>query len=49
MLDDMLVFGSAVIVYSSLGEKYAKYCKIIGGAILLLLGLMLLFAPNMLA
>jgi len=48
MLDDMLVFGSAVLVYGQLGEKYMKYCKIIGGAILLILGLMLLFAPQLL-
>lgn len=49
MLDDMLVFGSAVLVYGQLGEKYMKYCKVIGGAILLILGLMLLFAPQLLA
>ena len=48
MLDDMLVFGSAVLVYSNTGEKYERYCKIIGGAILLLLGFMLLFAPQVL-
>ncbi len=48
MLDDLLVFGSAILIYSEVGEKYAKYCKMIGGAIMLLLGLMLLFAPGML-
>ncbi|MDD5339821.1 MAG: thioredoxin family protein [Candidatus ainarchaeum sp.] len=48
MLDDLLVFGSAVLVYSEVGGKYAKYCKMIGGAIMLILGLMLLFAPGML-
>ena len=46
MLDDFLVFGSALLVFGNIGEKYARYCKIIGGAILLLLGLMLLFAPQ---
>jgi glutaredoxin len=49
MLDDLIVFGLAAFAISGgVGEKYAKYCKIIGGAILLLLGLMLLFAPQML-
>ena len=48
MLDDLIIFASAIFVYGSVGEKYAKYCKIIGGAIMLILGLMLLFAPNML-
>ena len=49
MLDDLLVFGSALLIMSNTGEKYARYCKIIGGAVMLLLGMMLLFAPNLLA
>jgi cytochrome c biogenesis protein CcdA len=49
MLDDLLVFGSALLIMSNTGEKYARYCKIIGGAVMLLLGILLLFAPNMLA
>lgn len=49
MLDDLLVFGSALLIMSNTGEKYAKYCKIIGGAVMLLLGVMLLFFPNLLA
>jgi hypothetical protein len=49
MLDDLIVFGLAAFAISGgVGEKYAKYCKIIGGAILFLLGVMLLFAPQML-
>ena len=49
MFDDALIFGLAAFTLSGVsGEKYSKYCKIIGGAILLILGLMLLFAPNML-
>jgi len=48
MLDDILVFGSALLVFSNVGEKYAKYCKMLGGAILLILGILLLFAPGML-
>jgi hypothetical protein len=50
MLDDLIVFGfAAMTVTNSLGEKYAKYCKMIGGALLLIIGLMLLFAPQLLA
>jgi thiol-disulfide isomerase/thioredoxin len=49
MLDDLLVFGSALLIMSNTGEKYARYCKIIGGAVMLLLGILLLFAPNLLA
>jgi putative Mn2+ efflux pump MntP len=35
-------------VSSGIGEKYAKYCKALGGIILLVLGLLLLFAPQLL-
>ena len=50
MLDDLIVFGLAAFTFSGVaGEKYAKYCKIIGGAVLVILGLILLFAPRMLA
>ncbi|MFH1239937.1 MAG: thioredoxin family protein [Candidatus Diapherotrites archaeon] len=49
MLDDLLIFGlAALAINSSFGEKYAKYCKIIGGIILVVLGLILLFAPHLL-
>lgn len=47
MLDDLVVFGLAAFAVSGgIGEKYAKYCKIIGGVILFILGLLLLFAPQ---
>ncbi|MFH0737599.1 MAG: DsbA family protein [Candidatus Micrarchaeota archaeon] len=49
MLDDLLIFGSALLIMGNVGDKYARYCKIIGGIIMLILGLMLLFAPRMLA
>lgn len=50
MLDDLIIFSIAIFMLSGeIGEKYAGYSKIIGGAILLLLGLMLLFAPRMLS
>lgn len=50
MLDDLIIFGSAAFAMnSSLGDRYAKYCRPLGGAILLVLGIMLLFAPNLLS
>jgi len=50
MFDDLIIFGSAAFaVNSSLGARYAKYCRPLGGAILLVLGMMLLFAPNLLS
>jgi thiol-disulfide isomerase/thioredoxin len=49
MLDDLIIFGLAAFAVSSgIGEKYAKYCKALGGIILLVLGLLLLFAPQLL-
>ena len=49
MLDDLIVFGVAGLAVSSgIGEKYAKYCKAIGGIIMIVLGAMLLFAPHLL-
>jgi hypothetical protein len=49
MLDDLIVFGLAAFAVSGgFGEKYARYCKIIGGIILVSLGAVLLFAPQML-
>lgn len=49
MLDDIVIFGLAVFAVSrTMGEKYAVYNKLIGGALLSLLGLVLLFVPNLL-
>ena len=49
MLDDLIIFGlAALAINTTFGNKYAKYCKIIGGVILFILGIMLLFAPQML-
>jgi hypothetical protein len=46
MLDDTVIFGSAAFALTSnLGSRYAKYSKIIGGAILLILGVLLLGCP----
>lgn len=47
MLDDIIIFSLAVLaVTSSYGERYAKYCKIIGGVILVFLGIVLTFFPQ---
>jgi len=49
MLDDLIVFGLAVFTLRGrIGEKYARYCRIIGGVLLFLLGIILLFAPQLL-
>lgn len=49
MLDDLVIFSSAVFaVNSSLGEKYAGYCKAVGGIIMVVLGVLLTFFPDML-
>ena len=49
MLDDLIIFGlAAFAVNSSFGDKYAKYCKALGGIILIVLGAIMLFAPQLL-
>jgi len=43
MLDDLIIFGSAAIAMtSSLGDRYAKYFRPVGAAILIILGVLLL-------
>ncbi len=47
MLDDLIIFSlAAFAVSTTLSTKYAKYCKLIGGIVLLILGLILVFAPQ---
>ena len=49
MLDDLLIFGAAVFaIKSSPGERYAKYTKPISGAIMILLGTIMTFFPEIL-
>jgi len=49
MLDDIIVFGLAFFAMGgTLGDKIASYGHAIGAIILLALGVMLLFAPNLL-
>lgn len=48
MLDDLIIFAVAVATLSSLQEsaKYARYCGFVGGLLLVILGLLLLFVPS---
>lgn len=48
MLDDMIVFFIAMLTLQSkvLGSKYAKYANLIGGLLILILGLLLIFKPE---
>jgi thiol-disulfide isomerase/thioredoxin len=49
MLDDLIIFGlAAFAVNTTLGTKYAKYCKLVGGIVMLVLGMILAFAPHLL-
>lgn len=49
MLDDMVIFSMAAFaVGSSFGMKYARCCKALGGILLAALGLVMLFAPDLL-
>jgi hypothetical protein len=49
MLDDLVIFGAAALAMTtSLGDRYARYGKPVGGVILLAVGALLLFAPNLL-
>lgn len=48
MLDDMLVFIIAMVTLRSVGieSKYARWTKLIGGLVMLVIGLLLLFKPE---
>lgn len=49
MLDDLLIFSLAVFtLQTSMAGGYAKYGKLVGGIVLIGLGLVMLFAPEML-
>ncbi|MHA1539776.1 MAG: hypothetical protein ACTSXQ_04810 [Alphaproteobacteria bacterium] len=48
MLDDFVIFGIAVFAINKYaGDDYAKVCKLIGGVILVLLGTLMVFFPEM--
>jgi thiol-disulfide isomerase/thioredoxin len=50
MLDDLTVFTVAVITLNKIGftEKYTKWSTLIGGLLILILGLLLIFKPDFL-
>jgi len=50
MLDDMIIFAIAIITLSKIGftEKYNKWSTLVGGVLILILGLMLIFKPDLL-
>lgn len=50
MLDDLIIFGLAAFAVNStsIGNKYAKHCKLIGGVVLIVLGVLLVFFPGLL-
>jgi len=50
MLDDMVIFVIAMITMHSVGveSKYARLSKIIGGIVMLIVGILLIFKPDLL-
>ncbi len=49
MLDHLVIFSAAVLALNtSIADRYMKYCRPIGGTILIILGILLLFAPQVL-
>ncbi len=51
MLDDFLIFGLALYGFSkfyAVGQKYSNLSSLIGGILMIILGLILLIAPNIL-
>jgi hypothetical protein len=51
MLDDMIVFFVAMITLKTAGMtgKYSRFSRLVGGALMLAIGLLLLFKPEWLA
>ncbi|MFA5075936.1 MAG: hypothetical protein WC480_00790 [Patescibacteria group bacterium] len=47
MFDDLIIFVAAMVTLhvTNIGTKYTKYSNLIGGAVILLLGLLLIFKP----
>ncbi len=49
MLDDLIIFGGAAFAINCrFGDRYVKYSKPVGGTVLLVLGVIIIFAPNLL-
>lgn len=50
LLDDIIIFTIAMISFKITGisNKYSKYSHLIGGILMLLIGILMIFAPNIL-
>ncbi|MGM5480887.1 MAG: hypothetical protein ACQESE_00600 [Nanobdellota archaeon] len=49
MIDHIILFSMAALALSSnFGQKYAKICTLLGGFIMLILGLIMVYAPHLL-
>ena len=49
MLDDMIIFSLAVLALdTSVGNRYARHCRIVGGIVLVVLGGVMVFFPELL-
>jgi len=49
MLDDLIIFSlAAFAVNSNTGRKYAHHCTILGGVVLVVLGILMAFLPDLL-
>ena len=50
MLDDFIIFAIAIITLSKIGftDKYSKWSSLIGGLLILILGTLLIFRPDLL-
>lgn len=48
MLNNLIIFGAAAFAISKVPVRYVTWSRIIGGFLLLALGLLLIFAPNIL-
>ncbi len=49
MLDDLIIFSLAVLALdTSIGQRYAGHCRIVGGVVLILLGGVMVFQPELL-
>lgn len=50
LLDDIIIFAIAMKTFETVGmsNKYSKYSTLVGGIIMIIIGLLLIFAPNIL-
>ncbi|WP_319586676.1 hypothetical protein [uncultured Desulfobulbus sp.] len=49
MLDDLIIFSLAVLALdTSIGQRYAGHCRIVGGLVLIVLGGVMVFQPELL-